>query len=54
MNKEVSGQVNGIVYKVDRSIIDRLRNNFGVDAIAEIEESLRKFDEINKPQSESK
>lgn len=44
------GVINGIKYEVDDSIVDRMRENYNIDAIKEIEDTLSK---LNKQQGDT-
>lgn len=43
--REIIGDVDGIKYSVDESIVIRLKDVHNVDAIQEIEQALKKFKE---------
>jgi hypothetical protein len=40
--ERVDGEINGIKYSIDLSVIERLKENHNIDAVKEIEEALRK------------
>lgn len=45
MKKEIKGDVDGIKYTVDESIVKRAKETKNIDVIKEIEEALKKFKE---------
>ena len=48
MKNKVEGDVNGIKYSVDESIVKRLKESHNVDAIKEIEDALKQFKEAER------
>ena len=48
MNDKVNGNIDGIKYSVDESIVTRLKESHNIDAIKEIEEALKKFKEAER------
>lgn len=45
--EQVTGEINGIRYYVDQSVIDQLKQRHGIDAIKEIENALKKENNEN-------
>lgn len=50
---KVDGDVDGIKYSVDESIVKRLKESHNVDAIKEIEEALKQFKESERNKNAS-
>lgn len=53
MNEEISGEVEGIRYSIDKSIVDHMKKVHNVDAIKEIQEALRKAKEVERNKNAS-
>ena len=48
MTQQVNGNIEGIEYSVDESIVERLKETHNIDAIKEIEDALKNFKEIER------
>jgi hypothetical protein len=48
MKREIKGDIEGIKYSVDESIVTRHKDVHNVDAIQEIEQALKKFKETER------
>lgn len=48
MNKKVEGDIDGIKYSVDESVVKRLKESHNIDAIQEIQDALKKFKESER------
>lgn len=48
MTQQVNGNISGIKYSVDESIVARLKELHNIDAIKEIEDALKNFKEIER------
>lgn len=52
-NREINGDVEGIKYSVDESIVVRMKDRQNVDAITEIEQALKKFKEAERERTKN-
>lgn len=52
-NKEISGEVEGINYSIDESIVEHMKEVHNVDALEEIREALRKYKETERKNNAS-
>ena len=48
MKSKVEGEVEGIKYSVDESVVKRLKESHNIDAIQEIQDALKKFKESER------
>lgn len=46
--KEINGEVDGIKYTIDESLVERSKTVHNIDAIKEIEDALKQFKETER------
>lgn len=52
-NKEITGEIDGIKYSIDESIVNTMQEVHNIDALKEIEDALRKFKEVERTKNAS-
>lgn len=52
-NKEITGEVEGMKYSIDESIVEHMKEKHNVDAIEEIREALKKYKETERKKNAS-